>query len=111
MSCLLYTSEYDGGHITFGGMNPAITLREHQKNAIAHVLYGGDVYKRQDDAPAGERRGRDGAAESQRPDALGGPDEHLQSPGRGDSDGGAYQQLTLNPVSYTHLDVYKRQGA
>src|SRR5699024_2682327 len=34
--------EYDGGHITFGGMNPAITLREHQKNAIAHVLYGGN---------------------------------------------------------------------
>ena len=49
-----------------------------------------------DDAPAGERSGRDGAAESQRPDALGGPDEHLQSTGRGDSDGGAYQQLTLN---------------
>ena len=35
--------EYDGGHITFGGMNPAITLREHQKNAIAHVLYGGNA--------------------------------------------------------------------
>ena len=35
--------EYDGGHITFGGMNPAITLREHQKNAIAHVLYGGNT--------------------------------------------------------------------
>ena len=34
--------EYDG-HITFGGMNPAITLREHQKNAIAHVLYGGNT--------------------------------------------------------------------
>ena len=48
-----------------------------------------------DDAPAGERRGRDGAAESQRPDALGGPDEHLQSPGRGDSDGGAYSQLSF----------------
>src|SRR5699024_9791549 len=49
-----------------------------------------------DDAPAGGGSGRDGAAESQRPDALGGPDEHLQSTGRGDSDGGAYQQLTLN---------------
>ena len=49
-----------------------------------------------DDAPAGERRGRDGAAESQRPDALGGPDEHLQSTGRGDPAGGTYQQLTLN---------------
>ena len=35
--------EYDGGHITFGVMNPAITLREHQKNAIAHVLYGGNT--------------------------------------------------------------------
>ena len=48
------------------------------------------------DAPAGERRGRDGGTESPRSDALGGPDEHLQGPGRGDSDGGAYQQLTLN---------------
>ena len=49
-----------------------------------------------DDAPAGEVGGRDGGAESPRSDALGGPDEHLQGPGRGDSDGGAYQQLTLN---------------
>ena len=47
------------------------------------------------DAPAGERRGRDGAAESQRSDALGGPDEHLQGTGRGDSDGGAYSQLSF----------------
>ena len=49
-----------------------------------------------DDTPAGGGGGRDGAAESPRPDAVGGPDEHLQGPGRGDSDGGAYQQLTLN---------------
>ena len=35
--------EYDGSHIVFGGMNPAITLREHQLNAIAHVLYGGNT--------------------------------------------------------------------
>ena len=49
-----------------------------------------------DDAPAGGVGGRDGGAESPRSDALGGPDEHLQGPGRGDSDGGAYQQLTLN---------------
>ena len=35
--------EYDGSHITFSGMNPEITLREHQKNAIAHVLYGDNV--------------------------------------------------------------------
>ena len=35
--------EYNGEHIRFGGMNPDITLREHQKNAIAHVLYGGNT--------------------------------------------------------------------
>ena len=49
-----------------------------------------------DDAPTGRGGGRDGGAESRRPDAVGGPDEHLQSPGRGDSAGGTYQQLTLN---------------
>lgn len=49
-----------------------------------------------DDAPAGGVGGRDGGAESLRSDALGGPDEHLQGLGRGDSGGGAYQQLTLN---------------
>ena len=49
-----------------------------------------------DDAPAGRGGGRDGGAESPRPDAVGGPDEHLQGPGRGDSDGGTYQQLSLN---------------
>ena len=35
--------EYDGSHIHFGGMNPEIRLREHQQNAIAHVLYGGNT--------------------------------------------------------------------
>ena len=35
--------EYDGSHIHFSGMNPEITLREHQKNAIAHILYGGNT--------------------------------------------------------------------
>lgn len=35
--------EYDGSHIVFGGMNPEITLREHQRTAIAHVLYGGNT--------------------------------------------------------------------
>ena len=49
-----------------------------------------------DDAPAGRGGGRDRGAESQRPDGLGGPDEHLQGPGGGDPDGGTYQQLTLN---------------
>ena len=35
--------EYDGSHIHFVGMNPEISLREHQRNAIAHVLYGGNT--------------------------------------------------------------------
>ncbi|BAL00234.1 putative helicase [Oscillibacter valericigenes Sjm18-20] len=35
--------EYDGSHITFTGMNPEIQLRDHQKNAVAHVLYGGNT--------------------------------------------------------------------
>ncbi|RAW52826.1 N-domain protein, SNF2 family [Faecalibacterium prausnitzii] len=35
--------EYDGSHIKFVGMNPEITLREHQRNAIAHVIYGGNT--------------------------------------------------------------------
>ena len=35
--------KYDGSHIKFVGMNPEITLREHQRNAIAHVLYGGNT--------------------------------------------------------------------
>ena len=35
--------EYDGSHITFSGMNPEIRLREHQLNAVAHVLYGGNT--------------------------------------------------------------------
>ena len=35
--------EYDGSHIVFAGMNPEISLREHQRNAIAHVLYGGNT--------------------------------------------------------------------
>ena len=35
--------EYDGSHISFSGMNPEITLRKHQVNAIAHILYGGNT--------------------------------------------------------------------
>ena len=49
-----------------------------------------------DDAPAGEGSGSHRGTESQRSHEVGGADEHLQSPGRGDPDGGAYQQLTLN---------------
>ena len=37
------TREYDGSHITFSGMNPEIVLREHQRNAIAHIIYGGNT--------------------------------------------------------------------
>ena len=39
----LFRSEYDGSHIRFVGMNPEISLRKHQVNAIAHVLYGGNA--------------------------------------------------------------------
>lgn len=35
--------EYNGQHITFSGMNPEIQLREHQLNAVAHILYGGNT--------------------------------------------------------------------
>ena len=49
-----------------------------------------------DDAPVGRGGGRDGGTESPRPDAVGGPDEHLQGPGGGDPAGGTYQQLSLN---------------
>lgn len=35
--------EYDGSHMIFNGMNPEIELREHQKNAVAHILYGGNT--------------------------------------------------------------------
>ena len=49
-----------------------------------------------DDSRAGESGGRNGEPESQRPDALGGPDEQLQGPGGGDYPDGTYQQLTLN---------------
>lgn len=35
--------EYNGQHIVFAGMNPEISLRDHQKNAIAHVMYGGNT--------------------------------------------------------------------
>ena len=42
MNCIR-PREYDGSHIVFAGMNPEITLREHQRNAIAHTLYGGNT--------------------------------------------------------------------
>jgi hypothetical protein len=45
--------EYNGSHIIFSGMNPEIQLREHQLNAVAHILYGGNkcagMYAREED--------------------------------------------------------------
>ena len=63
--------------------------------ALAGDRRDGEQPSGADDASAGERRGRDGGAESPRSDALGGPDEHLQGSGRGDSDDGAYSQLSF----------------
>ena len=63
--------------------------------ALAGDRRDGEQPSGADDAPAGGGSGRDGAVESQRPDEVGGPDEHLQGPGRGDSDGGAYSQLSF----------------
>ena len=50
---------------------------------------------RTDDAPAGEGRGSDGSSEGREPDEMGGPDEHLQGPGRGNPDGRTHQQLSF----------------
>ena len=92
----------------YGRMRKAY-LKEHRPLIYNHLLMSEKLYPHlleierdgeqpsgADDAPAGGVGGRDGGAESPRSDALGGPDEHLQGTGRGDSDGGAYQQLTLN---------------
>jgi len=88
----------------YGRMRKAY-LKEHRPLIYNQLLLTEKLYPHlieidqpsgADDAPAGGVGGRDGGAESLRSDALGGPDEHLQGPGRGDSGGGAYQQLTLN---------------
>ena len=42
MNCIR-PREYDGNHLVFSGMNPEITLREHQKNAVARIIYGGNT--------------------------------------------------------------------
>ncbi|OUP26480.1 hypothetical protein B5F27_13390 [Faecalibacterium sp. An192] len=63
-----------------------------------------------DDAPAGEGRRRDGAAEGPRPDAVGGPDEHLQGPGRGNPDGGTHQQLSLFPTEAEQIIAIDRRA-
>ena len=80
---------------------PAHPLQPAADDREAVLAPSGDRRDREqpsgaDDAPAGRVGGRDGGAESSRPDGLGGPDEHLQGPGGGDSAGETYQQLTLN---------------
>ena len=64
-------------------------------------------------SPAGERSRSDGAAEGQRPDEMGGPDEQLQGTGRGDSDSGAYQQLTINlfPTEQEQIQAIEAEDA
>ena len=63
-----------------------------------------------DDAPAGEGRGSDGGAESPRPDAVGGPDEHLQGAGRGNPDGGTHQQLSFFLTEAEQIEQIDRQA-
>ena len=63
-----------------------------------------------DDAPAGEGRRRDGTAEGPRSDGLGGPDEHLQGPGRGNPDGGTHQQLSLFPTEAEQIIAIDRRA-
>ena len=43
IDAIIRPREYDGSHLTFPGMNPEIELRPHQKNAVAHQLYGENV--------------------------------------------------------------------
>ena len=62
-------------------------------------------------SPAGERSRSNGAAEGQRPDEMGGPDEQLQGTGRGDSDSGAYSQLTfLFPTEQEQIETIKAEA-
>ena len=63
-----------------------------------------------DDASAGEGRGSDGGAESPRPDAVGGIDEHLQGAGRGNPDGGTHQQLSFFPSEAEQIEQIDRRA-
>ena len=63
-----------------------------------------------DDAPAGEGSGSNGGAESPRPDAVGGADEHLQSAGRGNPDGGTHQQLSFFPTEAEQIERIDRRA-
>ena len=63
-----------------------------------------------DDAPAGEGSGSNRGAESPRPDAVGGPDEHLQSTGRRNADGGTHQQLSFFPSEAEQIEQIDRRA-
>ena len=63
-----------------------------------------------DDAPAGEGSGSNGGAESPEPDAVGGPDEHLQGTGRGNPDGGTHQQLSFFPTEAEQIERIDRRA-
>ena len=63
-----------------------------------------------DDAPTGEGSGSNGGAESSEPDAVGGPDEHLQSAGRGNPDGGTHQQLSFFPSEAEQIEQIDRRA-
>ena len=63
-----------------------------------------------DDAPTGKGRRRDGAAESPRPDAVGGSDEHLQGPSRGNPDGRTHQQLSFFPSEAEQIEQIDRRA-
>ena len=63
-----------------------------------------------DDAPAGEGSGSNGRAENPEPDAVGGPDEHLQGTGRGNPDGGTHQQLSFFPTEAEQIERIDRRA-
>ena len=63
-----------------------------------------------DDAPAGEGSGSNGGTENPEPDAVGGPDEHLQGTGRGNPDGGAHQQLSFFPTEAEQIEQIDRRA-
>ena len=63
-----------------------------------------------DDAPAGEGSGSNGGTENPEPDAVGGPDEHLQGTGRGNPDGGTHQQLSFFPTEAEQIEQIDRRA-
>ena len=95
--------EYDGSHLTFPGMNPEIELRPHQKNAVAHQLYGENVLLAH---VVGAGKTYEMVAAAMESKRLGLSQKNLfVVPNHLTEQWGA----EFLPVSYTHLDVYKRQ--